>query len=111
MTLLIGVGNLVGVTRNRRAPNPWVNEGTIDPHLGVIRIETTAGQPIATVWNYAIHGTCYGPENMKFSSDIMGASCDAIEQLIGGIALFINADAGDIAPSNFLARYLYLFVC
>ncbi len=28
------------------------------------------------------------------SGDIMGGSCEAIESLIGGVALFINADAG-----------------
>jgi hypothetical protein len=30
----------------------------------------------------------------------LGAASDAIEELIGGVALFINADAGDIDPSN-----------
>jgi len=96
----IGVGNLVGVTRNRRAPNPWLKPDTIDPHLGVIRVDTAAGEPIATVWNFAIHGICYGPDNMQFSSDIMGAACNSIESLIGGVAMFINADAGDIDPTG-----------
>jgi neutral ceramidase len=68
----IGSGILVGVTQNRRAPNPWVQKGTIDPHLGVIRIDDTKGNSLATIWNYAMHGTCYGPENMKFSNEIMG---------------------------------------
>jgi len=96
----IGSGDLIGVTKNRRAPNPWVQPGTIDPHLGVIRIDTAAGEPIATIWNFAMHGTCYGAGNMKFCSDIAGASCDAIESTVGGIALFINGDAGDIDPTD-----------
>jgi hypothetical protein len=29
----------------------------------------------------------------------MGASSDAAEALIGGVALFVNGDAGDIDPS------------
>ncbi len=37
---------------------------------------------------------------MMFSSDIAGASCEAIEGLIGGVALFVNADAGDIDPTS-----------
>jgi hypothetical protein len=37
---------------------------------------------------------------MEFSSDIAGASCDAIEELVGGVALFANADAGDIDPTS-----------
>jgi len=96
----IGVGTLTGVTSNRRAPNPWVRSDTIDSHLGVIRIDSIKGEPIATIWNYAIHGTCYFPDNMKFSSDIMGASSDSIEKLVGGIALFVNSDAGDIEPTS-----------
>jgi hypothetical protein len=63
---------LTGVTVNRRAPNPWVNRDTIDPNLGILRVDAPDGTPIATLWNYAVHGTCYGPHNMKFSSDIMG---------------------------------------
>lgn len=96
----IGIGYLDGVTVNRRAPNPWVQPYTIDSHLGVVRIDTAAGNPMATLWNFAMHGTCYGPDNMKFSSDIAGASCDAIESIIGGVALFANGDAGDIDPTS-----------
>jgi hypothetical protein len=66
------MGQLTGVTHNRRAPNPWLRYDTIDPHLGVIRVDQANGTPLATVWNYATHGVCYGPSNMQFSSDIMG---------------------------------------
>jgi len=31
---------------------------------------------------------------MYFSSDIMGGVCDNVEKSVGGIALFMNADAG-----------------
>jgi len=96
----LGVGQLTGVTRNRRAPNPWLNTDTIDANLGVLRADTIDGKPLAVLWNYATHGTCYGEDNMKFSSDISGASCDAIESLLGAPALFMNADAGDIDPTG-----------
>ena len=55
---------------------------------------------MATVWNYAMHGTCYGPDNMMFCSEIMGGANDQIEEIIGGVSLFVNADAGDIDPSK-----------
>jgi len=93
----IGMGNLTGVTHNRRN-SPWVNYGTIDPHLGVIRVDKADGTPLATVWNYAIHGICYDAPNMKFCSDVMGSVCDWIESNIGGVALFMNGDAGDVNP-------------
>ena len=112
--VVLGYGDLLGVTENRRAPNPWLRKDTIDPQLGVIRIDDISGKPIATIWNFAIHGTCLSEQNMKYSSEIMGkkfprisyfisnlgASSDAIESLIGGIALFINSDAGDIDPTG-----------
>jgi len=96
----IGKAFLAGVTRNRRAGiSRFVQYGTIDPHLGVVRVDKADGTVMATVWNYATHGTCFGPSNMKFSGDIMGYTCDVIEQTIGGTAMFINADAGDVAPT------------
>uniref|UniRef100_A0A6B2L787 Neutral ceramidase n=1 Tax=Arcella intermedia TaxID=1963864 RepID=A0A6B2L787_9EUKA len=98
----IGMGDLIGVTQNRRAKfSPYVQPGSIDPHLGVIRLDAASNsQPIATIWNFAVHGVCYGPDNLQFSGDIMGKACEIIEKDIGGIALFINADAGDIDPAE-----------
>jgi len=95
----IGMANLTGVTVNRRASfSPYVLPGTIDPHLGVIRVDSTNGTPLATLWNFAIHGVCYGDDNMYFSGDIMGVANEIIEQDVGGVALFMNGDAGDIDP-------------
>jgi len=99
---------LFNITINRRAKlSPYVQEDSIDPNLGVIRVdalnEDGTTQPMATVWNYAMHGTCFGPSNMEASSDIMGGVCDNIEELVdveGHVAMFINADAGDIDPSS-----------
>jgi len=97
----ISSADLLGVTQNRRAHiSPYVTPGSIDPHLGLIRVDNMQGQPIATLWNFAIHGTCYGPENMKFSGDIMGKACEFAEDAIGGVVLFANADAGDIDPAS-----------
>ncbi len=93
--IAVGTGPLIGVTQNRRSGiSHYVKKGTIDPHLGIVRVDTAAGEPMATLWNFAIHGVCYGPDNMYFSGDIMGIACQHIEELIGGVALFVNADAG-----------------
>jgi len=97
----IGVGNLVGVTDNRRCHiSPYLRCDEIDPHLGIIKVDLMDGTPLATVWNFAIHGVCFGPDNLYFSSDIMGGASDNIEKSVGGISLFINADAGDIDPAS-----------
>jgi hypothetical protein len=43
------------VTRNRRSgESPYVHEDSIDPHLGIIRVDDMAGKPIATLWNFAM---------------------------------------------------------
>lgn len=109
------------MTENRRAKiSPYVLPGSIDPNLGLIRVDDMNNNPIATLWNFAIHGVCYGPDNMMFSGDIMGMyfgiafiliytyiyfinvgkACEMVEEQIGGIAIFANADAGDIDPSK-----------
>jgi len=98
-TVDIGIGQLTGVTHNRRAGfSPYVNESSIDPNLGVIRIDKTNGQPLVTVWNYAIHGVCFDADNMWFSGDVMGSVNDFVESNIGGISMFLNGDAGDVNP-------------
>jgi hypothetical protein len=96
----VGQGMLYNATKNRRAGMGILKANSIDPHIGVIRIDTPSGTPLATLWNFAIHGVCYGPSNMKFSGDIMGYACDLIEAGVGGVALFVNADAGDIDPGD-----------
>lgn len=96
----VGVAMLYNATANRRAKiSPYVTRSSIDPHLGVFRVDDLNGKPIATLWNFAIHGVCYGPSNMDLSSDIMGRVNALIEQNVGGISLFANSDAGDVDPA------------
>jgi hypothetical protein len=77
-----------------------VQPGTIDPNLGVVRVDSVNGSPIATLWNFAVHGVCYGPENLYASGDIMGKANQLIELELGGVALFMNGDAGDVDPTS-----------
>jgi len=106
------IGYLVNVTVNRRwRISPYVKEGTIDPNIGVLRVDTLNNSPIATLWNFAIHGVCFGPSNMKYSSDIMGAANEILDSSGKyGIALFTNADAGDVDPAPGMCNNEPLFV-
>jgi hypothetical protein len=93
----LGQGEMIGFTHNRRnSPTEWFEK--IDPRLGVMRVDDAQGKPVATVWNFAIHGICFDETNLKYSSDIMGNVSQNIENTVGGVALFINSDAGDINP-------------
>jgi hypothetical protein len=92
---------LAGVTVNRRVgTSPTATPTTVDEELGVIRIDTMGGAPLALVWNFAIHGTAYGDTNLDFSADIMGAVSDKVEALLGVPALFANGAEGDTSPNG-----------
>jgi hypothetical protein len=70
-----------------------------DPELGVVKVATLAGAPIAALFNFAIHGTSLDANNMRFSADNMGAMEDRIEAgLPGVVAIFTNGAEGDVAP-------------
>jgi len=92
---------LLGVTVNRRAKEtPGESPSTIDPHLGVlIAVDAKSGDRIGTLWNFAIHGVCYGPDNLLFSGDIAGRANTLLDSSEGGVTVFVNADAGDIDPA------------
>ncbi|EGD78316.1 hypothetical protein PTSG_09383 [Salpingoeca rosetta] len=100
-SLGVDISLLPNVTVNRRAKiSPYLQPDSIDPNLGVIRVDDLKGNPLATIWNFAIHGTCFGPDNMKVSSDIMGGVNNLLVKNGGvGVTMFINADAGDIDPA------------
>jgi len=98
-----GRGLIANMTKNRRADiSPYVTEHSIDPELQVLAFDdAVTGDPIATIWNFAIHGTCYYVSNMYYSSDVMGdVSLYLEEQGRSGVALFMNRDEGDINPNG-----------
>ena len=87
-----GVGEVRGITRSRlRAP--------LDPELGVLKVVATDGRPIALVWNYAIHGTELGRDNLLVSGDLMADASTRIEHRLGVPALFVNGAVGDVSPA------------
>jgi len=70
----------------------------VDYELGVIRFETTAGAPVATLVNFACHPVILGPENLEISADWPGAMMRLVEEQVGGVCLFANGACGDINP-------------
>lgn len=85
-------GQLVGATRNRQQKNDL-----IDPQVGVIRIEELEGrQTIATVFNFTGHPVIIGSQNLLLSGEYPGAASRAVEDLLGGVAVFTQGACGDI---------------
>jgi hypothetical protein len=80
-----------GLARGRMASDP-------DPTVIVLMFRTVQSEPIAVVWNYAIHATMLGPGNRKLSGDVTGAVSRGLEASLGVPALYVNGAVGDVSP-------------
>ena len=72
--------------------------GTVDRDLLLLKLTTATGEPVAALWNFAIHGTMLGPGNRRLSGDVMGVASRAIEDALGVPVLFVNGAVGDVSP-------------
>ncbi len=94
-----GFGQLLGYNINRR----WLNRPT-DPSVGVMRVDTAAGKPLALLGNYACHAVVMGYDNNLISGDWPGYAARQLEVEMaarGGedcVALFSQGGAGDVNP-------------
>lgn len=71
----------------------------LDPEIGVLKVVRTDGRPIALLWNYAIHGTLLGKENLLLSGDVTGAASQKLEGALSVPALYTNGAIGDVSPA------------
>ncbi len=72
-----------------------------DTELGIVKITTPGGTPIAALFNFAVHGTSLGKSNLLISADCMGEMERVIEAGIPGVvAIFTNGAEGDVAPKH-----------
>jgi len=87
---------LPGFVRNRRDQDTFT-----DPLLTLLKIERPDGK-ISGLWvNYAAHGTCLPPQNMRVSGDWMGYLQRYLERALPGcVALYSNGAEGDQAPTR-----------
>ncbi len=74
------------------APNP---DGFSDHEVGVIRMDGDDGQPIAILVNYAAHPTILAFDNRLISPDYPGTVRRTVENLMGGMCLFLQGAAGN----------------
>lgn len=88
-----GFGQLTGYNINRR----WLNRPA-DPSVGVLRVDTADGAPLAVVSNYACHAVVMGYDSNLISGDWPGYSSRLLEAELGCMALFTQGGAGDLNP-------------
>jgi hypothetical protein len=73
-------------------------DGFSDTSVGVLRIDTIDGSPLACIVNYACHPTVLGPGNRLISPDYPGHVRAAVERNTGATCLFLQGAAGDMGP-------------
>ncbi len=91
----IGHGQVTDGVHNRRNPG-----AVIDPDLGIVRVDTGDGRPLAVLLNYACHPTCVTGENQLLSAEYCGYATARIQQTTDAITLFFTGAIGDVGPSR-----------
>lgn len=91
----------VRVTFTDPPGQPLRTYGPIDPDLWVLRVESTAGDLLGSMVNYACHavsGSRYPDWFYSISADFPGETTRVVEGVEGGVCLFTSGAAGDIVP-------------
>ena len=89
-----GKGRADGVAVNRRDGE----NGSVDPEVGVIRVDNSQGEMMAVLMNYSCHPVAAHNYKNLISADYPGYAMGVIEKTKGGrvIALHTTGTAGDI---------------
>jgi hypothetical protein len=72
----------------------------LDHEVIVLRVTDAQAQPLAVLWNFAIHGTTLGPRNLRISADVTGEASAWLEREMGVPALFVNGAVADVSPAG-----------
>ena len=105
----------IAVNRREKQPDGTVvmgvnPAGPVDRSVGVLcvhaarrswlgRRKKVDGAPLATVVNFACHGTVLGPTNLFASADWIGTMRSRVEGTLGGLTLFLQGAGGDLNPN------------
>lgn len=95
----------VSVNRRVRLPDGTMIIGRAydrpaDRSVGVVRIDSLDGTPLATLLDYACHPITLGPESEAISPDYVGAAREVLREATGAPVLFVQGCAGDLAPTE-----------
>ncbi len=92
-----GATTVEGIAGNRDRPGD-----IIDTELGLVRIDSLDGDPLAVIANIALHGTMLGADNLLFSGDCLGSIQRVLERRLGNdtTVLYFNGAEGDTSPKR-----------
>ena len=76
------------------------------PPSGVLRVASQGEgsgvrERLATIVNFASHGTVLGPDNPLVSADWIGAMREQVEEELGGLALFLQGATANLNPDMY----------
>ncbi len=104
----------VGINRREKMPNGHMEigrnpDGARDKSVQVVSVFSLTpapsplerGERIATLVNYACHGTVLGPDNLLVSADWVGVMRNKVEDELGGMTLFLQGAAANINPDMY----------
>ncbi|MBC7287440.1 MAG: hypothetical protein H5T86_05220 [Armatimonadetes bacterium] len=93
----------IRLARTQAPPNCAVNHDDpeiIDPEISILQAVNPAGEPIATVVNWACHPECLDKANLEVTSDYVHWLREVVESQTGGICIFFNgALGGMVSPA------------
>jgi Neutral/alkaline non-lysosomal ceramidase, N-terminal len=92
----------IAVNRREKLPSGEViigedPEGVVDRSVGVLSV-SVEGNRLATLVNFACHGTVWGPDNLLVSADWIAAMRTKVEKELGGLCMFLQGAAGNLNP-------------
>lgn len=73
-------------------------EGPVDPTVDILRVESTDGTLLGTLWHLGAHATTAMLADFVISADYPGVVNRMLEDAMGGVSLFLNGAAGNINP-------------
>lgn len=93
--LKIAAGKTEGkIAYNYYAPDLY------DPTASVLQALRPDGRVIGTLVNYAIHPEVLGAGQGILSPDLVGPLCDRVEEIVGGMAMFVNGAQGGMVTAD-----------
>lgn len=93
----------IAINRREKMPDGSIEigrnpEGVVDRSVQVVSVLREDGGRLATLVNFACHGTVLGEDNLLVSADWIGVMRSHVEAELGGVALFLQGAAANLNP-------------
>jgi hypothetical protein len=95
-----GLKHLNSFRRDRLESYDLEANDALRERIGILRVDTADGDPLALILNYAVHGIAFDVENLYFSGDVAASAEREIEQSFDTpvLALLVQNTGGDVSP-------------